>query len=100
MAADADIELKLLLEAIFHRYHYDFRSYSLASIQRRLVQATSALGCTTLSGLQERCTGRRCRSRLLPDNPSQQKSRQVGSTLPALSLNVRRKRTLTQEDGQ
>jgi chemotaxis protein methyltransferase CheR len=54
MAADADIELKLLLEAIFHRYHYDFRSYSLASIQRRLVQATSALGCTTLSGLQER----------------------------------------------
>ena len=54
MADDAEIELKLLLEAIFHRYHYDFRSYSLASIRRRLTQATAAFHCSTLSGLQER----------------------------------------------
>lgn len=33
-----DIELQLLLEAIFQRYGYDFRSYSLASLRRRVDQ--------------------------------------------------------------
>lgn len=33
-----DIELQLLLEAIFQRYGYDFRSYSRASLQRRVDQ--------------------------------------------------------------
>ena len=54
MADTFDLELKLLLEAIFHKYHYDFRGYSVASIRRRLEQAISAFGCKTLSGLQER----------------------------------------------
>lgn len=54
MAQNSDLELKLLLEAIFHKYHYDFRGYSAASIRRRLEQAISAFGCKTLSGLQER----------------------------------------------
>lgn len=49
-----EIELKLLLEAIYVRYHYDFRSYSLSSIQRRLRRARDDLGCATLSCLQER----------------------------------------------
>ncbi len=31
-----DIELRLLLEAVFLRYHYDFRGYAMASIKRRL----------------------------------------------------------------
>ncbi len=31
----ADIELKLLIEAVFLRYNYDFRSYSKASLKRR-----------------------------------------------------------------
>src|SRR6188768_1215877 len=48
-----DIELRLLLEAIFHAYHYDFRGYSLASIKRRLKQAKSHFQCSSYSTLQE-----------------------------------------------
>lgn len=48
------IELKLLMEAIFQKYHYDFRDYSPASVKRRLIQARSRFGCSTFSGLQER----------------------------------------------
>ncbi len=33
-----EIELQLLLEAIYQRYGYDFRSYSLASVRRRVNQ--------------------------------------------------------------
>jgi chemotaxis protein methyltransferase CheR len=47
-----DIELRLLLEAIFQRYGYDFRSYSRASIKRRLLQARSKFDCETFSQLQ------------------------------------------------
>jgi chemotaxis protein methyltransferase CheR len=46
--------MRLLLEAIFDRYHYDFRSYAMASLKRRLAQACDNLGTATLSGLQER----------------------------------------------
>ncbi len=49
-----DIELKLLLEALFQKYHYDFRGYSMASIKRRLTQAKSHFGCPTFSKLQDR----------------------------------------------
>ena len=34
-----DIELRLFLEALFQRYHYDFRGYSMASVKRRVRQA-------------------------------------------------------------
>ena len=34
-----DIEIHLLLEALYRRYHYDFRHYARASIKRRLRQA-------------------------------------------------------------
>src|ERR1035438_308745 len=51
---DEDIEIRLLLDAIYHRFHYDFRSYSMASIRRRLAQARAQLGCETTSRLQER----------------------------------------------
>jgi chemotaxis protein methyltransferase CheR len=50
----ADIEVRLLLEAIYSRYHYDFRSYAMASLKRRLSQACDSLGVATVSGLQER----------------------------------------------
>ena len=50
----AELEVRLLLEAIYDRYHYDFRSYAMASLKRRLVQACDRLSVTTLSGLQER----------------------------------------------
>jgi chemotaxis protein methyltransferase CheR len=50
----SDLEVRLLLEAIFDRYHYDFRSYAMASLKRRLAQACDVLEVTTLSGLQEK----------------------------------------------
>jgi chemotaxis protein methyltransferase CheR len=49
-----DIELPLLLEAVYRKYHYDFRGYATASIKRRLTQAMDRFGCRTLSQLQDR----------------------------------------------
>ncbi|MFT3837939.1 MAG: CheR family methyltransferase [Myxococcaceae bacterium] len=51
---EAQIERKLLLEAIFERYHYDFRDYAEASLKRRLESALHHFGFHTLSRLQER----------------------------------------------
>ncbi|RBL84492.1 protein-glutamate O-methyltransferase CheR [Streptomyces cavourensis] len=49
-----DIEQRLLLDAIYHHYHYDFRAYAQASLKRRLRSALSQFGCKTLSQLQDR----------------------------------------------
>ena len=49
-----DIELPLLLEAVYRKYHYDFRGYAAASLKRRLTQAMDHFGCRTLSQLQDR----------------------------------------------
>jgi chemotaxis protein methyltransferase CheR len=49
-----EIELRLLLEAIYLKYHYDFRGYSLASIKRRLSQAKVRFDCHSFSQLQEK----------------------------------------------
>jgi chemotaxis protein methyltransferase CheR len=49
-----ELELELLLEAIFLRFHYDFRSYSMASLRRRVSAALAALGCKTVSALQDK----------------------------------------------
>jgi chemotaxis protein methyltransferase CheR len=48
-----DIEIHLLLEAFYRRYHYDFRHYARASIRRRLRQARRQLGFASLSALQD-----------------------------------------------
>lgn len=48
-----DIELRLLLEAIYLKYHYDFRNYSSASLKRRLVLALERFNCQTISQLQD-----------------------------------------------
>jgi len=48
-----DIEIQLLLEALYQRYHYDFRHYARASIKRRLVQARSQLGFASFSAMQD-----------------------------------------------
>lgn len=48
-----DIEMRLLLEALFLRYHYDFRNYSLGSIRRRLKQAREQLGFASFSAMQK-----------------------------------------------
>ncbi|WP_177429782.1 CheR family methyltransferase [Pseudomonas mangrovi] len=50
----AEIELRLLLEAIFLKYDYDFREYSLASLRRRVQQALRQLECASISELQAR----------------------------------------------
>ena len=49
-----DIEIRLLLDAIYQRFHYDFREYSPASVRRRLTQSLSALEVPTFSALQDR----------------------------------------------
>jgi len=53
-AKDFDIELQLLVDAIFLKYHYDFRAYAGASLKRRLTAAMSHFQCKTLSQLQDR----------------------------------------------
>src|SRR4051812_31074514 len=49
-----DIELTLLLEAIYLRYHHDFRGYARASLKRRIAQSLRKFDCATISRLQER----------------------------------------------
>ncbi len=51
---DFDIELKLLLEAIYLKYQHDFRHYALPSLRRRLMQALEEFGLKTLSQMQDR----------------------------------------------
>lgn len=51
---NTDLELGLLLDAIFQKYHYDFRSYSEASLKRRVTTALTHFGCETISRLQDR----------------------------------------------
>ena len=54
MAIDVeDLELRLFLEALFEAYHYDFRSYSMASLKRRVLQARERLQCRTISAMQD-----------------------------------------------
>lgn len=48
-----DIEIRLLLEALYQRYHYDFRHYARASIKRRLIQARNQLNFSSISAMQD-----------------------------------------------
>jgi chemotaxis protein methyltransferase CheR len=54
VATDFDIELELLIDAIYLKYHYDFRRYAAASLRRRLTTAMGRFGCQTLSQLQDK----------------------------------------------
>ncbi|HEY8357267.1 MAG TPA: protein-glutamate O-methyltransferase CheR [Ramlibacter sp.] len=49
----ADIEIRLLIEAVFLRYGHDFRDYAPASMKRRVLQAQERLGMASISALQE-----------------------------------------------
>lgn len=51
---NTDIEIRLLIEAIYLKYSYDFRDYSGASIKRRVQHALLQFECATISALQER----------------------------------------------
>jgi chemotaxis protein methyltransferase CheR len=53
-AENTDIELRLLLDAIYLKYHYDFREYAAASLKRRVTNAPGRFGCQTLSQLQHK----------------------------------------------
>jgi chemotaxis protein methyltransferase CheR len=49
-----DIEIRVLLEAIYLSYQHDFRHYALASLRRRLARALDHFGLDTVSALQGR----------------------------------------------
>jgi chemotaxis protein methyltransferase CheR len=49
-----DIELRLLMEAVYAKYSHDFRDYSGASMKRRVLHAMQQLQCHTVSELQSR----------------------------------------------
>lgn len=49
-----DIELDLLLEAVFRRYGFDFRQYARASLKRRVEAAQQEEQLATISQLQDR----------------------------------------------
>jgi len=49
-----EVEMRLFIEAIYLKFHYDFRHYARASMKRRLQAAMARFGCPTLSRLQER----------------------------------------------
>lgn len=49
-----DIEIRLLVEAVYLRYGQDFRDYAQASLKRRVLQAQLRMGAASISALQER----------------------------------------------
>ena len=54
MDPNEELELRLLLDAIYQRFHYDFRQYGMASVRRRLLQGARALDCDSISAVQAR----------------------------------------------
>ena len=49
-----DIEIRLLVQAIYLRYGHDFRDYAQASLKRRVLQAQQRMGAASVSALQDR----------------------------------------------
>jgi len=49
-----DIELRMLIEAVYLQYNYDFRDYTGASQKRRVLHALREMGCDSISALQAR----------------------------------------------
>jgi chemotaxis protein methyltransferase CheR len=63
-----DLEVDLLLEAVYREYGFDFRQYARASIRRRLWKRVYAEHLETISGLLERVLhDSECMERLLLD---------------------------------
>jgi chemotaxis protein methyltransferase CheR len=54
VSTETDLEISLLIEAIYRQYHYDFRGYAESSLKRRLLAALSRFGCASISELQGR----------------------------------------------
>jgi chemotaxis protein methyltransferase CheR len=49
-----DVELDVLLEAIYRTYHHDFRNYARASLHRGVARAKSSLGSPTITHMLDR----------------------------------------------
>ena len=49
-----DIEIRLLLEGMYHYYGFDFRNYASASIKRRILESMRAENAETVSAFQNR----------------------------------------------
>src|SRR5690606_16322210 len=49
-----DLELGVLLEAVYRRYHYAFRDYAASSLRRRVRQAMDRFGCDSVAAFQHR----------------------------------------------
>lgn len=49
-----NIEIELLIEAIYQRYGYDFRNYNKAHVKRRILHRVSSLGLNSVSELQHK----------------------------------------------
>ena len=49
---DVELEIELLVEAIYRKYSYDFRHYARASLRRRVVDALAKLSVPSVSLLQ------------------------------------------------
>jgi chemotaxis protein methyltransferase CheR len=54
LLSDVDIELRMLVEAVYLKYNYDFRDYTGASQKRRVLAALQPMGVATVSELQAR----------------------------------------------
>lgn len=52
--SDFDIELRMLVEAVYLKYNYDFRDYTGASQKRRILVAMREMECETVSELQSK----------------------------------------------
>jgi chemotaxis protein methyltransferase CheR len=52
--SDVDIELRMLVEAVYLKYNYDFRDYTGASQKRRVLVALREMELATVSELQAR----------------------------------------------
>ena len=53
-SSDTDIEIRLLMEAVYLKYNYDFRDYTGASQKRRVLHAMREMACDSISNLQSR----------------------------------------------
>lgn len=61
-----EIEIRLLLEAIYQFYGFDFRQYAMSSLKRRIWHLLEQEALETISGLQERVLhDPQCMERLL-----------------------------------
>ncbi|MEE8416003.1 MAG: CheR family methyltransferase, partial [Desulfobacterales bacterium] len=52
--SNENLEISLLLDAIYRKYGYDFRDYSTASIKRRILRRLSMSGLKSISELQHK----------------------------------------------